>query len=101
MEKIYSIEQIKQGIKSIADYYGVEKIYIFGSYARGEANSKSDIDLRIDKGKIKGLFALSGFLSDIKECFEVDIDLITNDGLEESFLRQIEGEEILIYESKQ
>nr|WP_282432433.1 nucleotidyltransferase domain-containing protein [Syntrophobotulus glycolicus] len=32
--------------------YGVSRAYLFGSYARGEAFQDSDIDLRIDGGKM-------------------------------------------------
>ncbi len=53
--KIYSIKEIKDIVSPIAKKYGVERVYLFGSYARGEATDKSDLDLRIDKGGLKGL----------------------------------------------
>ncbi|MCM1157966.1 MAG: hypothetical protein NC300_04490 [Bacteroidales bacterium] len=37
------------------------------SYARGDYNEKSDIGLRIDKGILKGIFALCGFYSEVEE----------------------------------
>ncbi len=33
--------------------YGIKSISLFGSYARGEADDESDIDLLIDKGRLK------------------------------------------------
>ena len=34
-DKIYSIEEIKNRISPIAMRYGVERVYLFGSYAKG------------------------------------------------------------------
>lgn len=49
-DKIYSIDEIKKIISPIASRYGVERVFLFGSYARGEATEESDLDFRIDKG---------------------------------------------------
>ena len=62
----YTIEDIKTIIEPIARKYGVERVYLFGSYARGEANMNSDIDLRVDKGSLRGMFALCGLYTEIE-----------------------------------
>lgn len=36
-DKIYTIDEIRSNISPIAKKYGVERVYLFGSYARGEA----------------------------------------------------------------
>ena len=46
----YTIAEIKEIVAALAAQYGAERIYLFGSYARGDADKDSDIDLRIDKG---------------------------------------------------
>ena len=51
----YSVEEIKAIVAELAAQYGADRVYLFGSYARGDANADSDIDLRIDKGSIRGL----------------------------------------------
>ena len=61
MSAIYTIPEIKNIVCPLAKEYGAERVYLFGSYARGESTKNSDIDLRIDKGNIKGL---AGKLSD-------------------------------------
>ena len=58
MSKVYTIEELKAIIIPIAKKYGIKKVYLFGSMARGDGNENSDIDLRIEKGSLKGLFAL-------------------------------------------
>lgn len=49
---VYKIEEIAERVRPIAERYGVGKIYLFGSYARGEATEESDIDLLVDASEI-------------------------------------------------
>lgn len=96
--KIYSINEIRNRISPIAIKYGVERVYLFGSYAKGCATSESDIDLRVDKGSLRGLFALSGMRLDICNALSKDVDLLTTNSLDEDFLGKIHSDEVLIYE---
>ena len=98
-DKIYTIDEIKQIISPIAVRYGVERMYLFGSYARGEATTQSDIDFRLDKGKIKGLISLGVLYNELSDTFNKKLDLLTTGSLDESFLNKIANEEILIYEN--
>ena len=41
---VYSVDEIKKIAVPIAKSYGVDSLSLFGSYARGEATSESDID---------------------------------------------------------
>lgn len=40
-DKIYSIEEIKKIVSPIASRYGVERVFLFSSYARGEATGEA------------------------------------------------------------
>ncbi len=51
----YTIKEIQNKTAPIAESYGIKKMSLFGSYARGEATDDSDIDLFIDKGHLKSL----------------------------------------------
>ncbi|WP_300685422.1 nucleotidyltransferase family protein [Acutalibacter sp. 1XD8-36] len=95
--KIYSIDEIKAKVAPIAEQYGVARVFLFGSYARGEAKPDSDLDFRIDKGSLRGLIQLGGLYSDLEETFDKNLDLLTTGSLEEKFLNRISNEEILIY----
>ena len=93
----YSIEDLKEIIVPIAEKYHISKVYLFGSFARGDQHDQSDIDLRIDKGELKGMFALCGFYTEVEEALQMKIDVLTTGSLEEEFLKKIEKEEVLLY----
>ena len=89
---------IKNAIEPIAKLYGVKKLYLFGSYAKGIANEKSDIDLLIEKGKPMSLLKISGMRQMVEEALKLPVDLVTTAGIEEEFQKEIAGTEILLYE---
>ena len=93
----YSINELAQIIAPIAKKYGIARVYLFGSCARGDSNEHSDVDLRIDKGQLRGMFALGGFYNEISEALQTDVDVLTTGSLEESFLNSIEKDEVLLY----
>lgn len=83
--KIYTIEEIQQLITPILQEYEVEKAYIFGSYARGEATEDSDVDIMIKKGKLETLLQFSGLALKIETVLHKELDLVT----EETYTEQI------------
>ena len=82
---IYTIEQLKEKIAPVALKYRLPAVYIFGSYARGEATDKSDVDILVDRTgtQIRGLFELGGLYNDLSEAVEKSIDMITLDALKQ------------------
>lgn len=94
----YSIEELQSIIVPLAQKYGAERIFLFGSYARGDMTDSSDIDLRIDKGSIRGL-ALAGLLVDLEDALGIPVDLIPTTSLDSRFLESIHPDEVLIYEA--
>lgn len=77
--------------------YRISRVFLFGSFARGDYNDQSDIDLRIDKGNMQGMFALCGFYTDLSEALDRKIDVLTTGSLEDSFLQKIKKDEVLLY----
>ena len=94
-----SLTRIKEVVSGVAREYGVEKVWLFGSYARGEADKESDVDLRIEKGRLRGL-QMGGFLYDIEKQLEVSVDVVTEASVSEDMRRNMSKEEIMIYERK-
>ena len=97
MAKVFAIDDIKRISVPIAQKYGVKKMALFGSYARGEQNGKSDIDLVIDKGKIQGL-EFFGFINDLEDDFGLHVDVLTYDALKDSLIADAVEDEVVLYE---
>ena len=95
-----TIDEIRKTVTVISKEYGVENVYLFGSYARGDNNEDSDIDLRIDKGAIRGLFMLSGFRNKLIDSLGKEVDVLTTQSLDKNFLDHIAREEILLYANR-
>lgn len=94
----YTVEEIKEIVSALAAQYGVDRIYLFGSYARGDADKDSDIDLRIDKGAIRGL-QLGGLAADLEDALGIPVDLNPTGSLDSKFLDSISDDEVLLYEA--
>ena len=107
---IYTIEQIKEKIAPVALKYRLPAVYIFGSYARGEATDKSDVDILVDRTgtELKGMFAMGGLYNDLCEAVEKPIDLVTTGALEQEstkrrtpwFVENLNREKVVIYEAR-
>ena len=81
---IYSLDEIARRVRPVAEKYRLKAVYVFGSYARGEATEDSDIDLLVDTdgAGITSLLTLGGLCCDLEEALEKEISLVTLDSLE-------------------
>lgn len=93
----YSIDELKNIIAPIADAHGVESVSVFGSYSRGEALADSDVDLKIEKGRLRSLFQLSGFRLAVEDALRLPVDMVTTEASDPDFLEMIRKEEVLLY----
>ena len=90
--KVYTIEEIKAKAIPIAKKYGIKKLSLFGSYARGEANSKSDLDFIYDDINSKEMFAYFRLIQDLENEFKCHIDLVSNEISDKAFLSEIKND---------
>lgn len=97
-KKIFTSEDIKTLVKPIAEKYHVKEVYIFGSYARGEANEESDLDFLIFGGenfKPTMIFSLAEELREIMEK-PVDIFEIRELNIDSDFYKNVMKEKVLV-----
>ena len=86
---IYTIDEISSRIRPVAEKYHLKAVYLFGSYARGEARDDSDVDLLVDLlvdlsgADLSGFFAIGGLYNDLEAALQKEIDLITTVALEQ------------------
>ena len=57
------------------DRYGISRLGIFGSVARGEQTSDSDVDVFFE-GKTVGLFALSHLKNELERLLGCSVDIV-------------------------
>jgi predicted nucleotidyltransferase len=89
-------------IESIRNYFKtrpVLKAYLFGSYARGMADNKSDIDILVDLDYSKriGLQFIQMKL-DLEELLNSHVDLVSSNGMSKYVKPLVDREKRLIYE---
>lgn len=97
---MWSINNIKSIIEPFAREYGLRKVYLFGSYAKGTATENSDVDLLIEIGRKMSLLGLSGLRQDISQSLELPVDIVTTKSLDDNFREAIKGSEVLLYEEQ-
>ncbi len=94
---VYTIKQLKQIIKPILRKYDINEIYLFGSYSRGEATSKSDVDIYCEKGNIKTYFDQGRMEEEIRTALNKEIDIIfIGSHMNDYFYKQIMEDAIKI-----
>lgn len=71
---LLSIDKIKDIVKKVFKEYEVEYCYLFGSYAKGKQNEKSDIDLLIS-GNVKGI-KYYGLVEKLREKLKKKVDVL-------------------------
>jgi predicted nucleotidyltransferase len=90
--------------KVVTDYFKdkpVKKVYLFGSYARGEADENSDVDLllEITDSALITYHTLGGYLADMNDSFGKKVDILLSGSLRKDRLitRFIEAQKKLLY----
>lgn len=98
-EMKFSIDELKDIVRPIAKKYGVKKIYLFGSVARGDYDEESDYDLCVERGNIDCLLTYSSFCYDLRNAIGTDVDIVTTKGAERKpeFLKAIMAEGVVLY----
>jgi predicted nucleotidyltransferase len=97
-QKRPSVDELRSIVAPVAERYGVDKVYLFGSAARGDHGEKSDYDFCIELGRIRDLFALSEFFQDLRDAVGYEIDLVDMKAAKPDLLGNILSEGVILYE---
>ena len=92
-----TLDRIKQAVAKVGKKYGIKSAYLFGSYAKGTATEKSDVDLLIDRGTIRGLIEFNGFRLELMDELGTNVDILTMNSAGERFYDLIKKDQVLIY----
>lgn len=94
MKRDAVIQILKQQNAELARQFGVKKLLLFGSVARDEATSVSDVDLLVEFNKPVGYFGLFALQDHLEKLLGCPVDLGTPDSLKPRIRERVLGEMI-------
>lgn len=97
--KEHTFEELCQIVGAIAAEYGILRVYLFGSRARGDNRPDSDYDFCVKTPKGMGLFKMGGFYGKLEEALGTGIDIVCEGSLRDDFSRSISKDMRLLYEA--
>lgn len=74
-DNVFTLKDIVSLVKPIAKKYGVKEIYLFGSYARGDADGNSDLDFLVFGGENFKLTMIFALAEELREVLKKDVDV--------------------------
>lgn len=72
---IFTIQSIKELVEPIAQKYKVQAIYLFGSYARGDADESSDLDFLVFGGESFKLTMIFSLAEELRSVLKKNVDV--------------------------
>ena len=95
---VTNTSDVKNRILPIILKYGVDRVILFGSKARGDATKDSDYDFLISKGNIRSLLQYMSFVGELEDVLNTHVDVITDTSPDEKIIQTAMQEGILLYE---
>ena len=97
-KNIVPLENITALVKPLAEKYHVREIYLFGSYARGEADGDSDMDFLVFGGEGFKLTSILALGEDLRAVLKKKVDVfeIREINQDSEFFRTIMREKVLV-----
>jgi len=89
----------RRALASLARTYGLDRIRLFGSAARGDLRDGSDVDVLIapKSGRALSLLDLMHLETELEETFDRHVDVVTEGGLRPSTRERVEREAVTVY----
>lgn len=91
-------QEIESKLVSILRKYDVQKVGIFGSYARGAQRPDSDLDVLVNFSGTKSLLTLVRIERELSESIGVKVDLLTEQSVSPYLIDRIKSELKVIYQ---
>ena len=80
-----AISRYRSEIGALCRRYGVARLEVFGSAARGDDREESDLDLLVDWSSTASLFDVGGLVADLQELLGKRVDVISAQQLHPRF----------------
>lgn len=97
-----TLADISSTISRVLARYDVREAYLFGSFARGEQEPDSDIDLRLACGATMTFGTLYELSLELEKELGRKVDIVTNlpEHMRPAFRKNLEQDEVRLYEAK-
>lgn len=94
-----TIDHIAEVLKSVMAPYDVRAVYLFGSFARGEAGPQSDIDVRLECGPGIDYADLLDIQESLEKRLGRSVEIVTNPlgFMRPAFRKHVQRDEVLLY----
>lgn len=78
------IDEIRERARPVLQEHGVKEAAVFGSYARGEADQDSDIDILVTLEDDTSLLDVARLKNDLEDALGTDVDIVEDGALKPS-----------------
>lgn len=92
------VNAIQDVIRPIAEQHGVQRVWLFGSRARGDSRPESDYDFLVSSGKMRGLIQYAAFVDDLECALKSHVDVISENCPDDKLLGEARKDAVLVYE---
>jgi predicted nucleotidyltransferase len=75
------VQEKRQDILRVAAQRGARNVRLFGSVARGESTTDSDIDFLVELDPDRSLFDLAHLILDLEDLLDCKVDVVTEDSI--------------------
>ena len=95
---ILTIREIKERMLPIIKKHGIEDVFLFGSYARGEATENSDVDIYCSNGDIDSLLKEVDLVGELETALSRKVDVVfIGSQMHPFFKEQVEKDKIKLW----
>ena len=98
-DKVLSIDELSEMVRTLLPRYSFKAVRLFGSYARGEASPSSDIDLLVTYGNESKTLDVLSFGERLADLTGKSVDAFESKELEEGpFLDSVLQDSVVLYQ---
>ncbi len=73
-DRVYTFEELRSLMNPVFKHHNIRRAVLFGSYGKGKATGRSDVDLFVDSG-LHGL-RFVGFIEDLRSILDKEMDVL-------------------------
>lgn len=89
-------EQLRQALPQLQEQYGIDQMWLFGSYVRDEQTTASDLDVLVTFHEPPTVFQFVYIKDELSELLAIPVDLVMESGLKPHVRQRIMPELVAV-----